>query len=202
MVKFNEDYVLSESQYFNLECGKSQIIIGNSLSTGLNHIDKWKKILNGECKSTSPFTISRDGVIYKHYEPKYYSDFINVDSLNRKIISITLENEGCLWKNKEEKCYYTYLGTIYNSKKVVDIKWRERQYWAPYTTKQINSLVKLCKELCVEFNIPMVTVDNNTVKHSIHEFEGIGFRSNFSKYYYDVSPAFDVIDFKNKIENK
>lgn len=201
MIKFNEEYSLSEDHYFNMEYDKSQIVIGNSLSSGLNHIDKWEKIMNGECKATSPFTISRDGVIYKHYDPKFYSSFINIGPLDRRIISITLENEGSLWKNEEKKCYYTYLGTIYNSKKkVVETKWRDRQYWASYTTKQINSLVKLCKELCVEFNIPMETVESNTVKHSIQDFKGIAFRSNFSKYYYDVSPAFDVTLFKDKIE--
>lgn len=202
MIKFNEDYVLTETHYYNVEYNKTQIIIGNSLSTGLGHLDIWNKIMNGECKSTSPFTICRDGVIYKHYDPKYFSNFINIGNLDRKIISITLENEGSLWKNEEKNCYYNYLGTIYNSKKVVETKWRDRQYWAPYTTKQINSLIKLCKELCLEFNIPPITVENNTVKRSIQNFEGIAFRSNFSKYYYDVSPAFDVETFKDKIEKK
>lgn len=201
MIKFNEEYNLSENNYNNVEYKKTQIIIGHSLSDELKHFDKWKTILNGEYKNTSPFTISRDGTIYKHYNPKYYSNFINIGPLDRKVISITLENEGSLWKNNEKNCYNTYLGTIYNSKKkVIETKWRDRQYWASYTTKQINSLVKLCKELCLEFDIPMISMDSNTVKHAIQDFKGIAFRSNFSKYYYDVSPAFDVSDFKNKIE--
>lgn len=204
-MKYNEDNALTDKQYYGLECGKTQIVIGNTLSTGMAHVEKWKTVLNGESKFTAPFTISRDGVVHKHYDPKYYSNFVNIGSLDKKIIPITLENEGALWFNDEKKCYVNYIGDIYKNKGknyVFDVKWRDRQYWAPYTLKQMNSLVKLCKELCAEFDIPLETVTSNTVTSMIQDFEGIAFRSNFSKYYYDVSPAFDVQAFKDKIEKK
>lgn len=162
-----------------------QIVIGN-----VTHI-------NDEDNLPSSFIILKNGDIIKN--KKEDVKFINIKTQSEPIVSISLENEGCIFKYKTQ--YINYIGTIYKGK-VISKKWRNREYWEPYTTKQINSLIKLTKKLCDEYEIPKFVVSNNIYLTNMNEFEGIAFRSNYSKYYYDVSPAFNIELFKEKIEIK
>jgi hypothetical protein len=161
--------------------GKKQIVIGNLLN------------INDEFNSS--FVILKNGDVIENFKNNKFIKIGDYDSLS---ISIALENQGFLSNHKNE--YINYIGTIYKGK-VIKKKWRGREFWEPYTKKQINNLIKLCKKICVENKIPPYVVSNNTYIVNINEFEGIAFRSNYSKFYYDVSPAFDIESFKQKIEN-
>lgn len=196
------NYKLKKSNYFQKVTTKNQIVIGNSLACGMAHYDLWLKKINGNFKGTYSHTITLDGKIYQHFNPKYFSTPLNIKNYDKNIISIVLENEGSLYKNAKDNKLITWDGTIYNrDSEIVNIKWRNRSKWAPYSEKQMDSLVNLCKKLALDFNIPLDVSVHNTKIDNVGEKKGIYFRSNYSLNYMDVSPAFDFEVFKNKIEN-
>lgn len=196
-IKFNEDYKLKDENHYNVICSKSQIVLCNSMSTDMNHMNRWLNRLEGTNKFTTPFTIDLNGVVYKHYDPMYWSSVIGNEKVDKHLIGITLVNEGYL--NYEKNNLVTWIGDIYNrADDVVDKLWRDKKTWAPYTKKQLNSLYKLCEYLSIEFDITMAFVGHNTELSNPESYDGILCRSNFSKYYYDVSPAFDFKYFNNK----
>ena len=58
----------------------------------MRHFESWINRRNGNYKKTTPFTIDVDGTIYQHYDPKYYSDFLNCeqDKCNIPIILVII----------------------------------------------------------------------------------------------------------------
>lgn len=195
-------HLLGVNNYYQTEYNKTQIVIGNSLSSDMRHIIGWKTRLNGNYKITAPFTIAKDGTIYIHYDPKHHSDFIGIREIDRQIIPIVLENEGWLVKDLKTDSFLNWVGDIYKgSDDIVETRWRNQEYWAPYTSEQMDSLVKLCKYLCGKFNIPLEAIAHNT-KADVENFSGVAYKSNYSKYFSDVSPAFNTTLFKNKLELK
>jgi hypothetical protein len=197
------DFKLSEKNYIPIESNKKRIVIGNSFSVNMNHYIGWVTRLNGNFKRTANYTIELNGNIHEHFSPKYYSNYLNDNKLDETIISIVLENEG--WLNKDlldENKYINYVGHIYNRDEVVEKRWRNFKYWSPYTDEQMESLIKLVRQLCIEFNIPLNVVSHNTGFRDANKYEGILYRSNFEKHYTDISPTWDFNTFKNKLELK
>jgi N-acetyl-anhydromuramyl-L-alanine amidase AmpD len=203
MVIDEETYKLPESNYYATEFNKRQIVLGNSFSDNHNHIKGWLKRMGGSYKKTSMFTIDRKGIIYKHFDPTKYSDFTNNKSVDKKIISITIENQGWLQKDLLSDTYFDWVGNIYKRRiKVFEKRWRGFNYWDPYTRKQIKSCVELIDYLCGEYNIPKDCVAHNTYIDGVEFFEGVTYKSNFYKESTDLSPAWDYKKIKDKIENK
>lgn len=196
-------HLLGIQNFYQTEYKKSQIVIGNSFSSGLDHVTRWQTRLNGKYKRTAPFTIARDGTIYLHFDPKHHSDFIGVKDIDRHAIGIVLENQGWLTKDLQNDRYLTWIGDIYNEEdEIVETRWRNHSYWSTYTEEQLDSLAKLCRYLCERFDIPLEALSHNTNIAMIDHYTGIAYKGNFSKYFSDVSPAFDFEAFKNKLELK
>ena len=194
-------FKLSEQNYIPIETQKKRIVIGNSFSVDMSHYIGWTIRLNGNFKRTANYTISLSGDVHEHFSPKYYSNYMNDIKLDENTISIVLENEGWLTKDLfDENKYINYIGHIYNRDEVVEKRWRNFKYWVPYTNEQMESLSKLVKQLCNDFNIPLNVVSHNTGFKDANKYEGVLYRSNFEKYYTDISPTFDFEGFKNKIE--
>lgn len=203
MIINDKKYKLPPKNYIPIESNKSQIIIANTFNHDMKHVTGWLSRLNGDYKKTAPFTIGSDGSVYKHFDPKYISKFFNDNSsLNNKSIVILLENDGFLVKNEEKNEFISFNGYIYNGLgEIVEKKWRGYEYWAPYSTKQIESLIDLICMLCDRFDIPLVSVAHNTKITQIGEFEGVLYRSNLEKHYTDPNPNLDYELIKNKIES-
>ncbi len=197
-----ETHKLSEDNYILQGTKKNRIIIGNTFSTNMKHCIGWNKRWNGNYTRTAMFTIDIKGKVFQHFSPLYFSNFLDNDDLNETSISILLENEGWLIKDlSNENKYINYVGHIYSRKdSVIEKRWRNHTYWAPYSNKQEESLYKLVKELCDEFDIPLKVIGHNTNFDGAEEYYGILYKSNFEKYYTDISPAWDCVNFKNKIE--
>jgi hypothetical protein len=197
-----DSYKLTKTNYIPIETDKKRIVIGNSFSVNMNHYTGWLIKYNGNFKRTTAYTIGIDGSIYEHFNPIYYSEIINNSEFDKSSISISIENEGWLIKDlNDENKYITYVGNIYNRTETVFIKkWRGNKYWAPYNEKQIDSLVLLINELCEQFNILKNVVPHNTKISNGHTYEGILYKSNLNSYFTDVSPSWDFITFKDKIE--
>jgi hypothetical protein len=204
MSKINtKDYSLSESNYIKEGTNKERIILGNTYRLGMEHFLGWERRWNGKYTGTAMFTIKLDGEIIEHFSPTYYSHFMDDSSINESSITILLENEGWLMRDiGDENKYINYVGHIYNRKaEVLEKRWRNYRYWAPYSEKQVESSVWLIKKLCEEFNIPTKAIGHNTNFISPRKFKGVLYKSNFEKYYTDVSPAWDCKLIKKEIEN-
>ena len=196
-------YKLKSTNYHKKIFDKHQIVIGNSFANKLDHVEGWKNRMGGEYTKTSTFTIDRKGNIYQHYDPKYYSDYIDIKKVDKKIISISLENIGWLIKDMIKDKYIDWVGNIYKRRaKVIEQRWRGFSYWDPYTTQQVKSCLNLVKFLCEENNIPLRCVGHNTFIEEIALFDGISYKSNYFREATDLSPAWNFKKFKNKIEEK
>lgn len=193
----NTDYILDEHNYVREETEKEKIIFMNSLNEGMNHVNGWKTRMNGEYKYTSAFTIAKDGTVFQHYDPKYWSKVFN-KNIDREIIPITMENYGYLKMENKETGFITWLRDIYKGDEVFEKRWRGYKYWDPYTDEQKESAVRLVDELCETFDIEKDSVPYNIKIDSPEAFKGVMYRSNFDKYYCDLSPAWDFTLFTIK----
>ena len=95
----NLTYELTENNYYNKEFEKKQIVIGNTFNEKFYHFNGWLTRLDGQYTNTANYTITRKGEVYEHFNPTYYSDFVNEKRVDKKIISIVLENQGWLKKD-------------------------------------------------------------------------------------------------------
>ena len=197
----NQTYKLGTDNYHKTYHSKEQIVIGNTFSQNMNHVTGWKTRHGGKFKRTATFTIDLYGNVHQHFSPQFYSNFFGIGGLDEHIISILIENEGWLTKDVANGEYINYVGNIYNRKEAVVMKaWRDQKYWAPYTKEQLDSAVKLCTYLCGMFGIPQESMGHNTKYDGIYDFSGVVYKSNYNKHYSDLTPAWDYVDFKNKLE--
>jgi len=197
----NQTYKLGVNNYIKNRHSKTQIVIGSTFSENMNHFNGWTTRHGGNFKRTAPFTIDIYGNIYQHYPPEFYSEFLGVGGIDEHIIPILIENEGWLVKDIKGDGYINYVGNIYNRKEsVIETRWRDQIFWAPYTKEQMDSAIELCKYLCNMFSIQYQTVSHNTKFDGIYDYNGIVYKSNFNKHHTDLSPAWDYVNFKNKIE--
>lgn len=198
-----EKYKLKPSNYIQRESVKSKIVIGNTFSTDMKHFIGWEKRWFGSYTKTANFTIDIDGNIYEHFPPKFFSNFFNDIEIREEVISIVIENEGWLLKDLYKKNeHLNYVGDIYKREDAIfDKKWRKYRFWAPYNEKQLESASKLVKALCEDFSIPTKVIGHNTKVEGVYDYKGVLYKSNFEKFYTDVSPAWNFKEFKNKVEN-
>ena len=196
MIKIDrKKYKLNETNYVKEVFEKNRIIVGNSFSDDMSFINGWKKRCGGQYKKTSAFSIDKDGVIYQHYDPKYYSEFIYGDSINQTSIPITLINEGWLTQIGDE--FYNLRNIKYTGD-VINKYWRGYDFWSTYTDEQYSSLRELLLHLMKKFDIYEKVVSHNTKLNVPEKFNGMVTRSNFSKLHTDLSPTFNLNNLKKK----
>jgi N-acetyl-anhydromuramyl-L-alanine amidase AmpD len=130
-----------------------------------------------------------------------HSNVFKVDNVNRNSIIICLENLGWLQKEPLKDHHINWIGSIY-SENVFEKKWREKFFWDPYTDKQIESLVYLCKILVEKHSIENKCVGHNTKINRMESFNGIMTKSNIDENSTDLSPAFDFNEFVKKLKDE
>ncbi len=196
-------YKLLPNNYIPVECEKKLIILSHTFNNNMRHFIGWQNRYNGIYKKTAAFTISKSGLIYKHFDAKFYSRFLKNHDLNSKSIIILLENDGWLVKDNEKDEFLTWIGDIYKQpSEVIEKRWRGYTFWDPYTKEQLDSVVKLVKKLCKDFNIPFKVIGHNTKIDKFNEYQGVLYKSNIEKFYSDLNPSWSFELFKNKIEEK
>ena len=197
----DKSYALSNKNYVSIECQKTRIVLAHTFTNDMKHFIGWTHRYNGLYKNTAPFTISKSGQIYKHYEPSFSTKMLKAYELNMSCIVILLENEGWLIKDSDKNEFITWMGDIYKEPNmVVEKRWRGYNYWAPYTKEQLYSATELVKSLCVQFNIPLSVVAHNTKLENFSTYKGVFYKSNIEKHYTDLNPTWDFEIFKRKIE--
>lgn len=200
MVINNVTHKLSEDNYIPVECIKSQIVLGQTFNHDMKHVAGWKNRYDGKNKKTAAFTIDAAGLVYNHFDSKYQSRFFGDLELDSKSIVILIENDGWL-TNVENNKFITWVGDIYNSQQEpIEKRWRGYQFWAPYTQEQFDSALMLVNMLCEEYYIPKTVVSHNTKIETLEGYQGVIYKSNIEKYYTDLNPTWQFIDFKHKLE--
>ena len=191
-------YTLNDSNFYKESYDKTQIIIGHTYRTNMLHFGGWINRLNGKNKKTATFTINKEGKIYQHYDPIYYSTFIDKEQ-DKSSISIVLENVGWFKKDVMVDRYVDWLGHNYKKdpNDILVKNWRNYTYWDKYTKEQMDSVKYLVDKLCAEYNIPKDFIGHNVYDENVDLFKGITFRSNYYQEVTDVNPTFDMELLKN-----
>ena len=179
---------------------KSQIIISLSLRKSDFHIKRLKHKEYGNTKKWNTFSITRDGKIFEHFDPKYYSDYCGIKQVDKKSISIVLENMGALTKNNRNE-YINWINEICLNNNVIEKRWLGQKYWEVFSEKQIKSMVYLCKKLCKQFNIPTKIIDFPQYHKDTVKYKGIVLKSNYFEDCNSINPLFDLRYF-NELLNK
>lgn len=180
---------------------KKQIVLINSLCTLDEHIVKIKTRYNGKYTKMPCFFVSKNGEIYQHFDPNNYNNLMDEQRVEKQVIVIALENVGWLYKDALSGNFITWKGTTYDGD-VSEVPWRNKKYWANYTDEQYDELVELINYLCIEHNIIKEFVGNNVIIEKPNNYRGILNRSNYSKNYYDLSPAMNFKKLKELIEKE
>ena len=201
MIIDNKTYCIDEINRYKTQSVKTQIVLATSLRKNNYHIIRLKHKEFGKTKKWNTYTISREGLIYQHYDNKFHSDFLSIKEADKKSISIVLENMGCLFQMSHGK-YANWLNETCDDDKVINKSWFGYKYWEQFDNKQIESVVSLCTELCKEHNIPKVCIDFHTYHKDIIKFRGIVFRSNYIEDCSDINPLFDISKFNEMLHSE
>jgi len=180
---------------------KSQIIFCHTSRNSNEYLISLKYRKNKKYDKIPNFLVTKDGKIIDLLPSETYSNFFDNHDVNKNSIIISLENLGWLEKKQLSSHYINWIGDIYKGVPY-ERKWRDYFLWDPYTTEQINSLVKLCLDMCQKHNIPIECIGHNTKITNIEKLNGIVSRSNFDQIFTDVSPAFDFDKFTNMLKNE
>jgi len=201
MVIDDKIYKLPTCNYIPKEYDKKRIILASSNNKDMKHYNGWLTRYNGKYTKTAPFTINKDGLICKHFEPKYSSNYFSNLDFNNDSIIVLLENEGWLTRGDINNEFITSNGYIYNKPKdIIEKTWRGFNFWFNYTQPQFEAALELVVTLCDRFDIPMSIPSHNTKIDDLKNYSGILYRSNIERYYTDLNPSWDYKLFKEKIE--
>jgi hypothetical protein len=197
----NETYCVKDTSRYKTQIAKTQIILATSLRKDSNHIIRLQHKDYGKTKKWNTFTVSRTGIIYQHFDPKFHSDFIGIKEVDKKSISIVVENMGTLFRTPSDK-YINWLNEICPDENVVERNWLGYNYWEKFTDEQLQSIIELCKHLCNEHGIPKVMIDFHHYHKDTIKFKGIVFRSNYVEDSSDINPSFDIGKFSEMLHNE
>ncbi len=178
---------------------KNQIILTHTSRNVENYLASLRYRHNGKFSRVPNYVITKKGEVLQLLNNTEHSSIFKEPNINRNGIIISLENLGWLEKQPLENNYVNWIGDIYKGK-TFDRKWRDYFFWDPYTEKQIDALVIICKSIIKEMRMTREIIEHNTKINGIEKFEGIVTRSNYDGYLTDLSPAFDFDEFKKKFE--
>lgn len=188
---------VSDDNYYKTKSTKTQIVIGGSLRANSNHIIRLNHKDFGKTKKWCTYTITREGVIFQHYDNKYYSDYLGIKNIDTKIISIVLENMGAL--AYESGRYLNWVNEECEPQNVVGKKILGFEYWEGYSELQMESLRDICLTLCKTHKIPNECIDFSHYNKEIGNFKGIAFKSNYFEDNIDINPLFNIRKFNEML---
>ena len=183
-----------EKNRYKTKTNKTQIVIGCSLRKNNYHINRLSHKDYGNSKKWNTYSISRNGEIYEHYDPQYYSDFLDIKDSDKQSISIILENMGSVVKFNDD----TFINWIHEScdkKFVVKKNWMGQHFWESFPDKQFNAVIQLTEKLCNDFNIQKKVIEFHHYHKDTNKFNGIVLRSNYIEDSTDINPLFDLVKF-------
>jgi len=191
-------YQIKETNRYKNQTPKTQIVLASSLRANGYHITRLQHKDFGNSKSWNTYTVTREGLIYQHYNPKNHSDFLGIKEADKQSISIVLENMGYLFETPAEK-YINWINEICDNKLVIKKPWLGYNFWEKYTDEQIQSTVELCNDLCNEFGIKKALIDFRNYHKDTVKYRGIAFRSNYFEDSNDINPLFSIPKFNEML---
>ena len=197
----NITYGVKEINHYKTQNVKNQIVLATSLRKDSYHITRLQHKEFGKTKRWNTFTVTRDGVVYQHYNPKFHSDFLGIKEADKQSISIVLENMGSLFQTPSGK-HINWLNEICDEENVIEKNYLGYSYWENFTEEQIISTVELCKKLSREFNIPKNCMEFHYFHKDTLKFRGIVFRSNYIQDSSDINPLFDIEKFNAMLKGE
>lgn len=186
-----QQYKATEDFYYPLRYEKKRIVLLDTLRTGMGHIDYMFD--QQDHRRVPAFTITRDGKVYQHFNPAFYTDVLGDRDLDREAITIMLENAGWLRSILENTFFINWAGDHVHPSQVATRKWRGHDQWQVYTVEQMESLAHLILRLCDKFSITHQISGSNTFMSNARTFQGVCSRSNFNDYNTDVNPFFNFM---------
>ena len=193
-----ETYKIKQINRYRSKTKKKQIIISFSLRKNNYHIIHLQNKEYGKTKKWNTYTISREGDIFEHYNPEYYTDFMGIKEVDKKSISIVLENMCSVVK--DDNSFINWLNEPCPNDNVLEKKFLGLQYWESFPEEQFNSTVELCKKLCERFDIPKKIIDFHHYNSNIHNFKGIVLKSNYLEDSSAINPLFDLNKFNEQLQ--
>ena len=180
---------------------KKQIILSHTSRDIEEYLSMLKYRGNSKFNRIPHFIISKDGTVIQKLSLESYTNYFSEPNINRNSIVVCFENLGWLEKVPMKDYYTNWIGNIYKGDPY-QRKWRDYFFWEPYTTKQIKTAAELCLNIVNEHKIEKKCVGHNTTMKDIEKTSGIVSRSNFSKSFTDMSPAFNFENFTNYIKDE
>lgn len=200
MINIDTEKYRTKTGYYKSINNKTQIILAGSLRKKNYHIKRMETKLGGNSKEWCTYSIDREGNIFQHFNPKYYSDYMGDKEIDKKSISIVLENMGMLFYDYESESYLNWALDKCENDLIFERKWNGHTYWESYSKKQHRSTVLLCEYLIDEFTIEKDCLGFNVFYDDTKNFEGIVTRSNYSQDYSDLNPSFDYKKFLKDLD--
>lgn len=193
----NTDYILNADLINRNKSNKNKIVIGNIAEYNFEEYLKslTSNIFDFHIKQPH-YIVDIDGKVYQIVPYEYYTDYVDTP-YSDTILSIGIINMGritCLENGNFDVYNNHYHGSIFES------EWKGVKYWANYTESQMNAISELAKYLCWDYGIAKKIKQTNVKVGDINGWNGIAFRSNFNPKYYDVSPAFNILEFTEKFQ--
>lgn len=184
-------YKIGEDNYIKKKTKKDLIIIGDTCRSDSNHIIRMQQKDFGNSREWNTFTISRDGKIYQHYNPDYYSNYSGDSKIDKRSISILFENMNYL--NVVDDKYFNWINEeCKDINNIYKKYWKSGYYWEKYTEEQYISFVDLLVDLFDKYkDIPNRIIPSNIYESESYTYKGVLSRSNISKEEVDVNPSFD-----------
>lgn len=194
-------YALNVDNFKKSQTKKKRIVMVNSYNYGINHFHGWQNRICGSYDKVTHFTVTKDGKVYQHLDTDYTTKLIG-NRLDDDIISITLENVGFLRLKIDDGNLVNWLNDIHTDDNITFKKWRGYDFWDNYTKEQFNAVSELVRYLCNRFDIPKKVVGHGIKLENANTLDGVMYRSNFDRYYLDLSASWNFAEFKNIIEQK
>jgi N-acetyl-anhydromuramyl-L-alanine amidase AmpD len=216
-------YVLTTKNYYNEPYVKKNIVLhhtngwtvqkGTHNTPSMNHFNWWKST---DQHVSTAFSIDYNGNIYQHFDPIMWAYHLGLGSrrnyLDKASIGIEITNEGFL-ERKLDGSFVWFSGDIelpynrpYDEPYYIEGGWRDYEYYAPYSEKQIEATIWLCDYLCDAYGIKRNVVSDCDYKPQILDgsYEGVYTHSNVRDYpsdrpKWDISPAFPLNRLKKSI---
>jgi len=138
----------------NTKVESKQILLCNTNRNSKDFLNSIKFRLNGNYKKVPNYLIEKSGKINNLNKEDVTPYFLD-GYTNKGVVVVCLENVGWLKRRSVDGKFVDWLGDIYNNK-VHEKKWRGKHFWDIYTNKQMESTLKLVKDICKKQNIKVI----------------------------------------------
>lgn len=190
-----------DKEYIQEKIKKELIVLHHTVSSSAKSSIDWWKQDDGGMRVATAYVVDKDGTIYQLFDDNFWAYHIGKGSTkfhNQRSIGIEIVNEGPLSENYNKELFWFDGRARFNGLAYYH-NWRGEYVWATYNEAQIKSVAELCNHLCQVHNIPKDVLTDYQYKPSYKVHNGIASHHNLRIDKTDVSPAFNLLKFKEML---